>query len=307
MSLLTVAICSYNKANRLSNLIAALRAQECPIPFEILVVDNNSTDKTKQVVKSLSEMEGIPLKYIKEDRLGIVHARNCAIEKTRDRTYLAFIDDDELPGPDWLKAAVDAFEREGADCVGGEIKANLPVKKRLDWLEEELLGFLGEKKYSTEPFWIVNHSTPLWSGNIAYRTSVFAYGLRYDPRYNRKGQGIGGGEDAIMFDTLVKKRIKIRYRPDMVIDHFVEEWKLKRRYFLKLHFIAGIKFGRYATGEYERVIMGIPPFMMIQVLHQWGKALLKLLRNEPGLLRQAMNGTHAIGSIVGRIQRWRDE
>jgi hypothetical protein len=109
-----------------------------------------------------------------------------------------------------------------------------------------------------------------------------------------------------MFDTLLKQRIKIRYRPDMVVNHFVEEWKLKRRYFLKLHFIAGIKFGRYATGEYERVIMGVPPFMVIQALHQYGRALLKLLRREPGLLRQAMNGAHATGMIVGRIQRWRD-
>ena len=306
MSILTVAVCSYNRAHRLPGLIAALREQKCSIPFEILVVDNNSTDNTQQVLRELAELDGAPLRYVKEIQQGIVHARNYAIQKTGDRTYLAFIDDDELPGPDWLKATVDAFEREGADCVGGEIKVSLPVKKRLDWLEEELLGFLGEKKYSTEPFWITDRSTPVWSGNIAYRTSVFANGLRYDPRYNRKGQGIGGGEDAIMFDILLKQRIKIRYKPDMVVNHFVEEWKLKRRYFLKLHFIAGIKFGRYATGEYERVIMGVPPFMVIQTLHQCGRTLLKLLRHKPGLLRQAMTGAHATGMIVGRIQRWRD-
>jgi glycosyltransferase involved in cell wall biosynthesis len=306
MSLLTIAVCSYNRANRLSPLINALRSQECPVPFEIIVVDNNSTDNTQQVIRKLANSGDVPLRYVKETRQGIVHARNCAIEISRESTFLAFIDDDELPGPTWIKAAVDALDREGAECVGGEIRVKFVANKKPVWLTDELLGFLGENSYGNEPFWIVDHSRPVWSGNIAYRTSVFRNGLKFDSRYNREGEGIGGGEDAIMFELLLKRGVKIRYRPDMIVEHFVEAWKLKRRYFIKLHFIAGMKFGRYATGEYEHTIMGVPLFLFRQFPRQWGRSFMKLLRHEPGMLRQAMNGAHSTGMVIGRIQRWKD-
>ncbi len=306
MSLLSVAVCTYNRAGRLPGLIQALRLQKCPVPFEILVIDNNSTDNTRQVLEGLINYGGVPLRYIKEARQGIVHARNCAIEHAKNSSYLAFIDDDELPGPDWLNAAADALHREGAECVGGEIQVSLPSGQRPHWLEDELLGFLGQKKQSAEAFWIVNRSTPVWSGNIAYKTSVFAKGLRFDVRYNREGHGIGGGEDAIMFDEMLRMGSRVRYRPDMVVEHFVEDWKLRRRYFLSLHFAAGIKYGLYMTGEYEHNILGVPSFMFMQALSQWKRTLKKLLRREPGMLRQAMNGAHATGMIIGRFQRWKE-
>ena len=305
MSLLSIAVCTYNRADRLPCLIQALRFQKCPVPFEIIVIDNNSTDNTLQVLKKLMSFSGATLRYIKEIRQGIVHARNCAIEHTKNSSYLAFIDDDELPGPDWLKAAADALHREGAECVGGEIQVSLPSGQRPHWLEEELLGFLGEKKQGAEAFWIASRSTPIWSGNIAYRTSVFAKGLRFDVRYNREGNGIGGGEDAIMFEEMLRMGTRIRYSPDMMVEHFVEEWKLRRSYFLKLHFLAGRKFGQCAADDYKKTIMGIPPFMLEQAFRHCSKTLIKYLKRESGVMRQAMNGAHALGIISGRFRRWR--
>ena len=119
MNSLTVAVCTYNRAHRLPKLVRALRQQECPIPFEILIVDNNSTDGTQAVLEQLSLEDGHPLRFVKETQQGIVFARNRALEESLSSTYMAFLDDDELPLPGMLKAAIDALEREGADCVGG--------------------------------------------------------------------------------------------------------------------------------------------------------------------------------------------
>ena len=58
------------------------------------------------------------------------------------------------------------------------------------------------------------------------------------------------------------------------------------------------------TNEYKRSIIGVPPFMFTQAVRQWLKVMFMLLRHEEGVVRQAMNGTHAIGMIVGRINRW---
>ncbi|MBE9547703.1 MAG: glycosyltransferase family 2 protein [Proteobacteria bacterium] len=306
MRKITVAICTYNRAGRLPTLVKTLRQQKCPISSEILVVDNNSSDDTQEVLSELVQLDGMPLRFVRETKQGIVHARNRAIDESRNSAYLAFIDDDELPEPGWLNAAVDALDREGAECVGGEIRVSLPVTERPSWLEEELLPFLGEVKHSAEAFWITDRSTPVWSGNIAYRVSLFAEGLRFDHRYNRYGHAVGGGEDVIMLDSLLKQRVRIRYRPDMVIDHFIEGWKLRRSYFLKLHYELGWKTGRWGCEEYGRTLCGIPLFMIVQAIRQWRRALPMLLLSRSGRIRQAMNGAHALGMIAGRFQRWKD-
>ncbi len=301
---ITVSICTFNGANRLPGLVKALRQQKCTIPFEILVVDNNSSDNTQQVLRGLSESNGASLRTVIEKRQGITYARNRAIEESMGSVYMAFIDDDELPGPNWLQAAVDALDREGAECVGGEIRVGFPSGKCPSWMTEEILGFLGQVKSGQDAFWITDRSTPVWSGNIAYRTSLFKDGLRFDHRYNRQRQGIGGGSDGIMFRQFLEMNCRIRYRPDMVINHLVGIEKFRKSYFLRLHFIAGRKRGQYETGEYSTTIMGVPPFMVIQVLRQWGKLLLMFLLRDKGLLRQAMNGTNASGIIYGRLRRW---
>jgi glycosyltransferase involved in cell wall biosynthesis len=304
MNRLTVAICTYNRANFLPKLVAALRGQECFIPFEILVIDNNSTDNTQEILREFSETSGTPVRVVKERHQGITYARNRAIEESRDSKYLVFIDDDELPLPGWLKAAVDALENEGADCVGGGIRVHLALPERPGWLNDELLGFLGQVQYGSNPFWITDRSTPIWSGNIAYRTSLFAKGLCFDHRYNRPGQGVGGGEDAIMLRRLLDENRRIRYRPDMVVEHFIGPEKLRRGYFLRRHFIAGCKFGQHETGEYEHTFLGIPPFMIVQVLRQYGRACKMYLQKDPKAFRQLMNAFHAIGCTWGRVLRY---
>lgn len=306
MNSLTVAICTYNRAELLLGLIRAIRRQECPIPFEILIVDNNSTDETPIILERLRLEDGVPLRIVKETKQGIVHARNRALAESSGSAFLAFLDDDELPLPGMLIAAVDALDREGAECVGGRIKVHFGPRKRPSWLGDDLLGFLGEIDYGDEPFWISTKATPIWSGNVAYRTSLFREHLQFDHRYNRKGKGIGGGEDEMMFHRLLSIGTRIRYRPAMVVNNYIEEWRLKRNYFLKLHFKAGLKFGQYATGEYPRTILGVPPFMFSSAIKKLAMAARMLSRNNPGHLREFMNFTHALGMTWGRFLLWRN-
>ena len=109
MSSLTVAFCTFKRANRLGQLVSALRAQSCPVPFDILAVNNNSPDDTLDVLERLQARPGAPLRVVTEHAPGIVPARNRALSESLDRDILAFIDDDELPRPGFLDAAYDAI------------------------------------------------------------------------------------------------------------------------------------------------------------------------------------------------------
>lgn len=302
---LTFAFCTYNRASRLERLVAEMRAQDCPIPFEILAVNNNSKDATSSVLQALSELPGAPLRFVTETRQGIVPARNRALEESLDSDILVFIDDDELPRPGLLQAACDAILNEGAQCAGGKVEVDFTGLERPRWLGDELLGFLAEVDHGEARRWLTDESAPLWTANVAYDMRLFRDDpkLRFDDRYNRTGGDIGGGEDVIMFRTLVERKTRIRYRPDMHVLHSIEPWRLSRRYFVRLHYKAGVRRGRYQFPTFQRTILGIPPFMVAQFLRQGFRALLMNLIGQGGAVRQAMTAANTLGCMVGYRQR----
>ncbi len=302
---LVFAFCTYNRADRLDKLVAAMREQTCPIPYEILAINNNSTDNTVETLTKLAQLPGPKLRWVTETTQGIVPARNRAIEEALESDALVFIDDDEAPLPGLLQAVSHAIHEEGADCVGGPIKIDFEPYGRPKWLDRELSGFLGEIDHGASAFWIQDDSTPVWSGNVAYRMELFRErpDLRFDLRYNREGVGIGGGSDAIMFRALLNANYKIRYRPDMAITHLVDAWKLNRSYFLKLHYRAGLRQGQFRLSVFPKTLFGVPPFLVHQFLNQCLKTCGMFLTGKHGVVRQAMNAFNAWGVIVGYRRR----
>ena len=305
MPTLTVSFCTFKRADRLEKLVAALRAQSCPVPFEILAINNNSPDNTLEVLAHLQRQSGAPLRIVTETAPGIVPARNRALEEALDRDILVFIDDDELPQPGLLETAYDAIANEGADCVGGRIEIDFSPHGRPTWLDDEVAGFLGRLNHGNNSIWVIDERTPVWSGNIAYAMPFFRErpSLRFDQRFNRADEGIGGGEDAAMLGALLALGAKIRYRSDMTVHHAIDSWKLKRRYFVRLHYKAGIRFGQFSLPDFKKTIMGIPPFLISQFFAQCMKTLHLFLARKQGQVRQLMNAAHSLGSIMGYRKR----
>jgi len=304
---ITFAFCTYDRAHRLKTLVAAMRAQQCPVPYEILAINNNSRDGTAELLASLAVQPGPPMRWVNEAQQGIVPARNRAIEESLRNDILVFIDDDELPQPGLLNAVYDAIANEGAQCVGGRVEVDFGAHGRPSWLEDDLLAFLAETNYGASSFWIDSDKTPIWTSNVAYDLKLFRDdpALRFDNRYNREGHVFGGGEDVVMFRRLLELRTRMRYRPDMVVLHQVEPWRLHRLYFLRLHHQAGERKGLHEWPDYPRQVLGIPPFLIAQALRHSIKAIPLLALNKPGALRQAMNAAHAFGLIKGKFRRYR--
>ncbi len=303
--MLSYAVCTYNRADRLPDVIRSMRRQHCTMPFEILVINNNSQDDTLEVLEQLSNEEGPSLRVVTETAQGIVHARNRAIQEALNSDILVFIDDDERPLPGHLQAVVDCIARHGADCVGGRIGVGYAPYRRPAWLNDEMEGFLGAIDYGPEPFEINTDKTPVWSGNVAYRMQYFRDhpDIRFDQRYNRAGVGIGGGSDNVMFNNLLRNGARLYYRPDMAIEHEVDPWKLKKRYFLTLHYKAGVRRGRFEVDEFPTRGLPAPPFMIIQFLRQALKAIGYRFSRPDDALRQAMTAANAWGAVVGYTRR----
>jgi glycosyltransferase involved in cell wall biosynthesis len=145
--MISVCICTYNRAENLERTLGSLARQNninlCAI--ELLIVDNNCTDGTADVVEAFRER--LPIRRVTENRQGLAHARNRAVANFRGEVLL-FTDDDVKLEPGWLAAYQDAIHRfPEADYFGGRI---LP-----DW---------GQAK----PRWIGDGPLPLIDGVLVW-------------------------------------------------------------------------------------------------------------------------------------------
>lgn len=308
MKNITIAICTYNRAHNLPRLVVELRKQTCSIPYEILFIINNSTDNTFEVLEELARQPGAKLRFTNEPEQGIAYARNRAITECMDSDYMLFIDDDELPSSvHMIEATASELEKGEAQCVGGKVTVDFGDNIRPKWLSDELLGFYAEINYGDKPFIIHDESTPIWTSIIAYDMRIFQSNrsLRFDVRYNRKGNGIGGGEDIMMFREMLEAGIIMKYLPDMGVLHYVEPWRMTRRYFLRLHFISGRKTGQYELPDYTTTFFGVPPFLITQFFKHLLKSLVLYLKMDRQYVRQWMNAANSLGMTYGQYLKWK--
>ena len=173
-------------------------------PWELLVVDNASTDETSALLSETGwRPSGIPVRIVQEERLGLSNARNRAISEARGK-YLLFVDDDETPDPKWLKA----YERDmlayAPDALGGCIRVEFENGKRPAWLKDELLGFVGHLDHG-EGCWLTDPATPFYGGNFAVRNGIFGKIGYFDAELGRMGSVNSGGEDTEFYRSLVAR------------------------------------------------------------------------------------------------------
>ena len=100
-----IGVCTYNRCKDLRRLLQSLIKLDYP-NFEIIVVDNNSTDQTAQIVSGFEKV-----KYVFEEKQGLAYARNCLLNKCgKDTEYLGMLDDDETVKEDWILRMLDCFQ-----------------------------------------------------------------------------------------------------------------------------------------------------------------------------------------------------
>ena len=162
----SIIIPTYNRSQSLERGLRSITALEFPREaFEVVIVDNNSTDDTPNVAAQFRD-SGVSLKYVKEERLSFTVARHTGAD-TASGKFLSYIDDDVVVSSGWLGAVIDAFEHhDKAGIVGGPI---LPIfeAEPPEWI----------KKYYSMSGWL----SLLDLGSELHQTK-HAYGPNYSIR-----------------------------------------------------------------------------------------------------------------------------
>jgi glycosyltransferase involved in cell wall biosynthesis len=226
-----VVICTYNRSVMLGNLLQSLTAAEAvpDIDLRVVVVDNNSSDHTRQVVERFADR--LPLKYLFEPRQGKAFALNSAIAAVSEADLLLFTDDDvELP-PEWLVRFVEAArEHPEYGWYGGRVLPWWPDGEPA-WLREDtraaLAGYfvdydLGEvsRPYAKGDRWPIGAA-------MAVRQQVFAKIGLFREDLGPHGRLRGVGEETDLIERAVEAGYKGFYVADACCRHYVDPKRMR--------------------------------------------------------------------------------
>ena len=234
----TVAIPTYNGASRLSELLDNLLAQITPDNFvwQVIVVDNNSTDNTADVIKDYqSRWQGErSLVYAFEDQQGAAFARQKAMQLAQSE-LVGFLDDDVVPSSDWVAEAYQfGLDNPRAGAYGGKISGCFEIAPPEGF--ERIQSFLALRNRGSSPH-LYNPKFLSMPPSAAWVVRRHAW-LEHVPEKpllgGRTGKSMVQGDDYEPLLYLYKAGWEIWYAPKMCVEHMIPARRLEKDYLIAL-------------------------------------------------------------------------
>jgi glycosyltransferase involved in cell wall biosynthesis len=292
---ISVVLGTYNRAASLRITLESFSKLICPpnLSWELLVVDNNSTDSTREEIEKFAGTASFPVRYIFEQQQGRSAALNAGIAAANGE-IISFTDDDVYLHPDWLSNLKRGFDQFDCAAVAGRVVPQWSHPKP-DWLEMEgqfaVVNFdLGDD--------VKEIRIPPLGANCAFRKDIFKkYGVF------RLDLGVNGSRHTVTCDDtefgerLIRGGEKIAYCPDAIIYHPVDPYRTTKKYFLSWYYYNGVSLTRTAGLPNEGIFwVGAPRWLYRELLTNFAKWMLTL----PGERRfhRKLRTYRSVGNIV---------
>ena len=281
---ISVVVCTYNRAHLLADALDALIAQADPTPpFEVIVIDNNSTDGTREVVEQYIA-RGL-VRYAFEPTQGLSIARNHGVSLAR-ADLIAFTDDDVHASPTWVRSIATAFhENPDVTMVGGKVEPVWDEPPPV-WLSDAGCAPLAVVTYGEHPFRI-NPERPvcLIGANVAVRRRIFDSVGGFSTALQRVGDGIGSTEDDDFQIRALAAGATALYDPRIVVRAPVPRERLEKQYHRAWHSGHGRFYAMIRNPLFERsrlgTFLGVPAHVYRSALREaaaWAGSVVALRR-----------------------------
>lgn len=227
----TVAVCTRNRSRALLDALQGVIALAAPFDWELLVVDNASTDDTLALARAFAAGHPERVRVAVEPTLGLSAARNLAVRLARG-AWLAFLDDDAVPAAGWLAAYEAALAAPGVEAAGGPVDPDF-AGRLPDWLGPEFLPYVSAWDRGPERHRLAYNEYPR-GANMAFRREAFVRCGLFDLRLGRRGRSLRSCEEIELCLRLERAGGAVVYEPGARVRHRVEaeritpEWLLAR-------------------------------------------------------------------------------
>jgi glycosyltransferase involved in cell wall biosynthesis len=239
MPRISLIVCTYNRAVLLPRCLMAATSQTlAAADYEVIVVDNASTDHTHAIVQRWPDV-----RYLYCLPSGLSQARNAAAYATRS-PVITYIDDDAIPAPDLLQQILAVFdEHPGAACVGGRIEISLPSVIPA-WYSKEFGGYYSE--FDLGGFRRVTELSEFpFGANVSYRREALERIGYFNVQMGRVGTDASGGEDLDAEYRIAQAGGEIYYTPDASVRHIIMPDRMRWSHIAKTARAAGRNWAYY--------------------------------------------------------------
>ena len=287
-----ICICTYHRPEGLERLLRALNqlefAKTHTPEIEVLVVDNDPEGSASEACISLRQQMRWPLRYALEPRRGISQARNRALTCAAERAdYAAFLDDDEVPTPEWLDELLHVRRTHSADGVAGPVLARFE-EPAPPWVKRG--RFFELPRHRTGEHYRTGRRFRSWgTGNILLRLeAVLQMESLFDERL-----ALAGGEDTDFFLRFTDAGFCIVWADEAVVDEWVPPTRVRTRWILQREY--------RSASTWSQCDRKFRPTVAAQV-ERTAKAILRVLQGIL-LLPLALRGRHGFVHALRYIAR----
>ncbi len=223
-SRVAVCVATYARPDGLARLLDGLAALSGDALVRVVVVDNDAAGPQRVACEARASQFALGLRYEVEPQRGITYARNRAVAAAgADVDFIAMLDDDEVPEPNWLTALLRVQAEYDADIVAGPVIPYFPAPPS-DWVRDG--------KFFDRPRYQTGHTLPhAHTHNVLVRRAVFDTTGRFDDRF-----ALTGGEDLQFFRRARSLGARIVWADDASVEEWVPAsranvaWLLRRAY-----------------------------------------------------------------------------
>jgi glycosyltransferase involved in cell wall biosynthesis len=301
---ISVVLSTYNRSDILLSALECLARQQAPgIKFEVIVVDNNSSDSTREITESFAARD-IRFRYLFESRQGLSYARNAGIRVAR-ADAIAFTDDDVHVAPDWIAQIRRALvQYPEADYLGGRVLPVWPAAMPA-WSHAKMSPF-ALQDLGDEPVRVSSQDPRCLIGAcLAVRSRALARAGLFSTETQRVEDGVGSTEDADWEMQVWRYGGQGFYVPEIVVYSPLSAQRLTKAYHRRWHRGHGKFHARSRRLEAQncRRWLDVPTFVYRQALQNaFDFAVSSLRRNQIQAFERENNLLFCLGFLA---ERWK--
>ncbi|WP_040666478.1 glycosyltransferase [Nitrolancea hollandica] len=234
----SVVICCHNSGRRLPAVLAHLAAQQVPddLPWEVLVIDNASTDDTAAVARMTWPAHiHVPVRVVPEPKLGLIHARHRGFAEAMYE-FVSFIDDDNRVAPDWIKIAAEVMQTHPEVGACGGLSEAVFETNPPPWFDRyQEFYAVGPQGEPGDITWTKGF---LWGAGLTIRQSAWRQIVKRgfcSTLTGRQGARLSTGEDVEISFALRRAGWRLWFEPRLRLQHFLPQRRLQWTYLRSLN------------------------------------------------------------------------